>query len=192
MWREKKNRSAVPLEPERVPPPPPPRQEMPMNEMTTRVPSTMASSSRQTVLGSTVVLRGELTASEDLTIEGQFEGTISLEEHCLTVGADGQVKAEIRAAQVVILGTVTGKLWRGKRSRSDAAGAQWVTWWQVRWPSRKAPISRAALISFAKRFRRLPEAHLHGARARSTQQCSPFGSGAGSCHPCQAPLPGHL
>jgi cytoskeletal protein CcmA (bactofilin family) len=110
MWRDKKTRSAVPLEPERVTTPPPPRQEMPMNETSTRVPSTTAISSRQTVLGSTVVLRGELTANEDLTIEGQFEGTISLEEHCLTVGADGQVKAEIRAGQVVIVGTVTGKV----------------------------------------------------------------------------------
>jgi cytoskeletal protein CcmA (bactofilin family) len=45
-----------------------------------------------------------------LLIEGQFEGTISLEDHCLTVGADGQVKAEIRARQVVILGSVSGNV----------------------------------------------------------------------------------
>jgi cytoskeletal protein CcmA (bactofilin family) len=57
-----------------------------------------------------VVLRGELSANEDLLIEGQFEGTIALEDHCLTVGADGQVKAEIRARQVVIQGTVSGNV----------------------------------------------------------------------------------
>ncbi len=81
-----------------------------MIETTAKVPSTTAISQHQTVLGQTVVLKGELSANEDLLIEGQFEGTISLEDHCLTVGADGQVKAEIRARQVVILGTVTGKV----------------------------------------------------------------------------------
>jgi len=81
-----------------------------MNETTATVPSTTPTSPHQTVLGQTVVLRGELTANEDLLIEGQFEGTISLEDHRLTVGADGQVKAEIRARQVVILGTVSGNV----------------------------------------------------------------------------------
>ena len=57
-----------------------------------------------------VVLKGGLSADEDLLIEGQFEGTLSLEQHCLTVGANGQVKAEIRARQAVILGTLTGKV----------------------------------------------------------------------------------
>jgi len=74
------------------------------------VPSTTPSSQHQTVLGRTVVSRGELSANEDLLIEGQFEGTISLEDHCLTVGADGQVKAEVRARQVVILGSVSGNV----------------------------------------------------------------------------------
>jgi cytoskeletal protein CcmA (bactofilin family) len=81
-----------------------------MNEMTARSQGTTSTASRQTVLGQTVVLRGELSADEDLLIEGQFEGSISLEQHCVTVGANGQVKAEIRARQAVILGTLTGKV----------------------------------------------------------------------------------
>jgi len=81
-----------------------------MNETTAKVPSTTPASAHQTVLGQTVVLRGELSANEDLLIEGQFEGTISLEDHRLTVGADGQVKAEIHARQVVILGTISGNV----------------------------------------------------------------------------------
>jgi cytoskeletal protein CcmA (bactofilin family) len=81
-----------------------------MNETTAKVPSTTLTSAQHTVLGQTVVLRGELSANEDLLIEGQFEGTISLEDHRLTIGADGQVKAEIRARQVVILGTVSGNV----------------------------------------------------------------------------------
>jgi cytoskeletal protein CcmA (bactofilin family) len=81
-----------------------------MNETTAKAPSTAPTSQHQTVLGQTVVMKGELSANEDLLIEGQFEGTISLEDHCLTVGADGQVKAEIRARQVVILGSVSGNI----------------------------------------------------------------------------------
>ncbi|HXX21622.1 MAG TPA: polymer-forming cytoskeletal protein [Terriglobia bacterium] len=110
MWREKKTRSAEPLKVEHAAPPSPPRQETTMNEMTARSPSPTSTGARQTVLGQTVVLKGELTADEDLLIEGQFEGTLSLEQHCLTVGANGQVKAEIHARQAVILGTLTGKV----------------------------------------------------------------------------------
>jgi len=110
MWREKKTRPAEPLVVEHAVPAPPPRQEKPMNEMTARSQSTTSTTPRQTVLGQTVVLRGELSADEDLLVEGQFEGSISLEQHCVTVGANGQVKAEIRARQAVILGTLTGKV----------------------------------------------------------------------------------
>ena len=84
--------------------------ETPMNETMTRAPSTAATSQHQTFLGQTAVLRGELSADEDLLIEGNFEGTISLDEHCLTVGTEGKVKAEIRARQVVILGSVAGNI----------------------------------------------------------------------------------
>lgn len=62
----------------------------------------------QTVLGQSLILNGQLTASEDLLIEGQFEGNIELKEHCLTVGPNGRVKAEISARQVVIHGSVEG------------------------------------------------------------------------------------
>jgi len=110
MWWEKKTRPEVSLNVEPAAPLTPTRKETPMNETTAKVPSTTPTSQHQTVLGQTVVLRGELSANEDLLIEGQFEGTISLEEHCLTVGASGQVKAEIRARQVVILGAVAGNV----------------------------------------------------------------------------------
>jgi cytoskeletal protein CcmA (bactofilin family) len=96
--------------------------EMPMNETTAKVPSTTPTSQHQTVLGQTVVLKGELSANEDLLIEGQFEGTISLEDHCLTVGADGQVKAEIRARQVVILGAVSGNVVAGEKVEIRRSG----------------------------------------------------------------------
>ncbi len=71
--------------------------------------STMPDQNR-TVLGPSMVLHGELSGSEDLLIEGQFEGIISLRDHCLTVGSQGQLKAEIHARQVVVLGSVNGNI----------------------------------------------------------------------------------
>ncbi len=63
-----------------------------------------------TVLGRTVELRGQLSSGEDLLIEGQFEGNVNLDDHCLTIGTEGRVKAEIHARQVVILGSLTGNV----------------------------------------------------------------------------------
>jgi cytoskeletal protein CcmA (bactofilin family) len=71
--------------------------------------------SNQTILGRSMVLRGELAGKEDLLIEGQFEGTISLQDHCLTIGPNGQVKADIHARQVIVQGTVTGDITAGEK-----------------------------------------------------------------------------
>ena len=59
-------------------------------------------------LGKSVVLKGHLSASEDLTIEGRVEGTITVEGHTLTVGDHAQIEAKILARVVTIRGTVQG------------------------------------------------------------------------------------
>jgi cytoskeletal protein CcmA (bactofilin family) len=51
-----------------------------------------------------------MSGKEDLLIEGQLEGTINLPEHSVTVGSHGEVKAEVRARQVIILGALTGNI----------------------------------------------------------------------------------
>ena len=61
-------------------------------------------------IGKSVVIKGELTGSEDLTIEGQVEGTIQLREHVLTIGPNGKIKAQIFAKTVIILGQVNGNV----------------------------------------------------------------------------------
>jgi cytoskeletal protein CcmA (bactofilin family) len=72
---------------------------------------TSTSGSRgQTILGHAVLVKGDLSGKEDLLIEGQCEGTLDFQDHCLTVRPHGQVKSEIRARQVVIQGTVNGKI----------------------------------------------------------------------------------
>ena len=112
MWFDKKNRPAEQPPSIRAaePPPAPPEVETLMSEPTPKSTSPAVAGSAHTVLGRTVVAQGQLAAGEDLLIEGKFEGNINLENHCLTVGKDGQVKAEIRARQVVIQGSVSGNV----------------------------------------------------------------------------------
>jgi cytoskeletal protein CcmA (bactofilin family) len=61
-------------------------------------------------IGKSVVIKGELNGSEDLTIEGQVEGTIQLRDNVLTIGPNGKIKAQIFAKAVIILGEVTGNV----------------------------------------------------------------------------------
>src|SRR3979411_748966 len=61
-------------------------------------------------IGKSVVIKGELNGSEDLTIEGHVEGTIQLREHVLTIGPNGQIKAQVFAKSVIVLGEVTGNV----------------------------------------------------------------------------------
>jgi len=67
-------------------------------------------SQNQTILGQSIALHGEMSGKEDLLIEGQLEGTINLPDHCVTVGSHGEVKAEVHARQVIVLGTLTGNI----------------------------------------------------------------------------------
>ena len=61
-------------------------------------------------IGKSVVIKGELNGSEDLTIEGHVEGTIQLRDHVLTIGANGRIKAQVFAKSVIVLGEVTGNV----------------------------------------------------------------------------------
>ena len=61
-------------------------------------------------IGKSVVIKGELNGSEDLTVEGKVEGTIQLREHVLTIGPNGRIKAEVFAKSVIVLGEVVGNV----------------------------------------------------------------------------------
>jgi cytoskeletal protein CcmA (bactofilin family) len=61
-------------------------------------------------IGKSIVIRGEVSGSEDLTIEGQVEGKIELRDHILSVGSGGRVQAHIVAKSIVVHGQVTGNL----------------------------------------------------------------------------------
>ena len=61
-------------------------------------------------IGKSVVIKGELNGSEDLTIEGHVEGTIHLRDHVLTIGPNGKIKAQVFAKAVIVLGEVHGNV----------------------------------------------------------------------------------
>ena len=61
-------------------------------------------------IGKSVVIKGELNGSEDLTIDGTVEGKIELRQNVLTIGPNGKIKAEVFAKAVVVLGEVTGNV----------------------------------------------------------------------------------
>ena len=62
------------------------------------------------VIGPTLRIKGELSANEDLIIEGEIEGKIAHQDKNLTVGKSGRVKADIHAKVVEILGYVDGDI----------------------------------------------------------------------------------
>ena len=72
--------------------------------------------------GSSLVIKGELSGSEDLAIEGKVEGKISLPEHVLTVGLGAQVSAEVIARVVILHGSVTGNITAYERVEVKATG----------------------------------------------------------------------
>jgi len=74
-------------------------------------------------LGKSVFIKGELSGSEDLTLTGQMEGSIKLPGHTLTIGSHADIKAEISAKAVVIMGAVTGNVTAGDRVEIQATGS---------------------------------------------------------------------
>ena len=61
-------------------------------------------------IGKSVVIKGELSGSEDLTIEGQVEGKIELRQNILTIGPNAKIKAQVFAKAVIIQGEVHGNV----------------------------------------------------------------------------------
>ena len=61
-------------------------------------------------IGQSVIIKGELSAREDLTIEGQVDGKIELNDHVLTIGPNGRIEADVLAKVVSVMGTVHGNI----------------------------------------------------------------------------------
>jgi len=64
-----------------------------------------------TVIGKSVRIKGELSGNEDLYMDGDIEGTITLSDHALTIGPNARVRADIQVRDVIVFGNVTGNLY---------------------------------------------------------------------------------
>jgi len=64
----------------------------------------------QATIGRTLVIKGEISGSESLYIDGRIEGKINLPENRVTVGRNGRVDANINAREVVVMGKVNGNI----------------------------------------------------------------------------------
>jgi len=73
-------------------------------------------------IGQSIVFKGELTGDEDLEIDGQVEGNVNLKNHQLTIGANGNLKAEVAAKSIVVIGKVIGNLVAAERIEVQATG----------------------------------------------------------------------
>ena len=65
------------------------------------------------VVGSSILIQGDMTGDEDLVVQGRIEGSITLKKNLVTVGKDGRVNATVNARTIRVEGTVEGEL-RGK------------------------------------------------------------------------------
>lgn len=76
----------------------------------------MAENTREVAqIGKSVVIKGELSGSEDLYLDGEVEGSIELKQNAVTIGPNGRAKAKITAKSVVVDGKVNGNVFGSER-----------------------------------------------------------------------------
>ena len=73
-----------------------------------RAGSSASATGEQATIGKSLVVKGELSGSESLYVDGKVEGAINLPGNRVTVGRNGQVAANIMAREIVVLGKVRG------------------------------------------------------------------------------------
>jgi cytoskeletal protein CcmA (bactofilin family) len=125
MWKPTNQPSTTPSrpsEPER-PATPTPVTSAPSEPSAAPRPAVAASTADQATIGKSLVIKGEVTGSESLYIDGRVEGSINLAGNRVTVGRNGVVAANINAREIVVLGKVRGNLTASDRVdiRSDGS-----------------------------------------------------------------------
>ncbi len=73
-------------------------------------------------IGKSISIKGDVSGDEDTVIEGRVEGRIDLKNHHLTIGPNGNVKGEITAKQITVVGVVKGNLTATERIELSDSG----------------------------------------------------------------------
>jgi len=117
MWKPSQTPST---NPNPTPEPARPIQPAPVMETASRTPSP---GSEQATIGKGLFVKGEITGSESLFIDGKVEGSINLPGSRVTVGRNGQVAANITAREIVVLGKIRGNVSASDRVDIRAEGS---------------------------------------------------------------------
>jgi cytoskeletal protein CcmA (bactofilin family) len=81
------------------------------------------SNSSQAQVGKSLQLKGEITGSEDLFIDGEVEGTVELKDNNLTIGPNGNVHADVQARSIIVLGRLRGNVRAGDKVEIRKTGS---------------------------------------------------------------------
>ena len=92
-------------------------------EQPVRAQQQAASTGEQATIGKGLYIKGEITGSESLYIDGRVEGSLNLPGNRVTVGRNGQVAANITSREIVVLGKVRGNITATDRVDIRSEGA---------------------------------------------------------------------
>lgn len=106
MWKQQTDEKPAPAIPPTQPTLTPPS--APVSSKENRLPAFRADVAAH--IGKSVIVKGELSGSEDLYLDGQVEGAIELQNHTLVVGPNGRVRASVSARELVVHGKVEGNV----------------------------------------------------------------------------------
>jgi len=134
-------------------------------------------------IGKSVIIKGELSGSEDLYVDGVVEGTIQMQNNNLVIGPNGQVRASIQAKGVAVQGKVEGNIRATERTELRKSASvvgdiftQRIAIEEGAYFKGKVDIQREApkpaVVSAAK-----PETHVEGKPAISTGVATAAASG---------------
>jgi cytoskeletal protein CcmA (bactofilin family) len=122
MWKPSQTGTVSPNPTPETTPPRPAPVSTPVAEPVNRAP-VASSNAEQATIGKGLFVKGEITGSESLYIDGKIEGSINLPGNRVTVGRNGQVTANVTAREVVILGKIKGNVNASDRVDIRAEGS---------------------------------------------------------------------
>ena len=110
MWSRRKEEEYSPKQSYNPPSPADAKEGNSMANMPSRMESESYRPSSAASIGKSVMIKGQIISREDLYLDGELEGTVELNEHRLTIGPNGRVQANVKAREIVIIGTIHGNV----------------------------------------------------------------------------------
>jgi cytoskeletal protein CcmA (bactofilin family) len=111
MWNNKRKEEDYTARPASAPPvsPEPKKEAPPLSTAPVRT-NEFEPGRGSASIGKSVTIKGQIFSREDLIVDGEIEGAIELNDHRLTVGPNGRVRAGIKAREIVVLGSIEGNV----------------------------------------------------------------------------------